>query len=158
MNAPIVQKHLFMSVIMLCVSMYPFMLGKTTKQALFDFSVSGLTVKGPSDPVAAPLGSSVVLPCSVDKALPVEDLVVEWRRADSETFVHLYQDGESRPEAQQQDYQDRAHFFTEEIQHGNFSLRLDKLRAEDKGRYTCTVHSQQGSGETVVEIKDVGEY
>ncbi len=138
--------------------MYPFMLGKTTKQALFDFSVSGLTVKGPSDPVAAPLGSSVVLSCSVDKALPMEDLEVEWKRTDSETFVHLYQDGESRPEAQQQDYQDRAHFFTEEIKRGNFSLRLDKLRAEDKGQYTCTVYSQQGSGETVVQIKDVGEY
>ncbi len=134
------------------------MLGKTTKQALFDFSVSGLTVKGPSDPVVAPLGSSVVLPCSVDKALPMEDLELLWRRTDTETLVHLYQDGESQPEAQQQDYQDRAHFFTEEIQHGNFSLRLDDLRAEDEGRYTCTVHSQQGSGETVVQIKDVGEY
>ncbi len=113
-----------------------------------------------SGPLVAPLGSSVVLPCSVDKALPMEDLEVEWKRTDSETLVHLYQDGESRPEAQQQDYQDRAHFFTEEIQHGNFSLRLDNLRAEDEGRYTCTVHSQKESGETVVEIKvdNVGEY
>ncbi len=119
---------------------------------------SGLTVRGPSGPLVAPLGSSVVLPCSVDKALPMEDLEVEWKRADSETFVHLYQDGESRPEAQQQDYQDRAHFFTEEIKRGNFSLRLDDLRAEDEGRYTCTVYSQQESGETMVQIKDVGEY
>ncbi len=133
-------------------------LEKTTKQALFDFSVSGLTVKGPSAPLVAPLGSSVVLPCYVDKALPMEDLEVEWRRTDPETLVHLYQDGESRPEAQQQDYQDRAHFFTEEIKRGNFSLRLDDLRAEDEGRYTCTVHGQQESGETEVQIKDVGEY
>ncbi|XP_042571661.1 uncharacterized protein LOC109062954 [Cyprinus carpio] len=42
------------------------------------------------------------------------------------------------------------------IQHGNFSLLLDNLRAEDEGRYTCRVYSQQGSGETVVQIKDVG--
>ncbi|XP_016384159.1 junctional adhesion molecule-like, partial [Sinocyclocheilus rhinocerous] len=68
---------------------------------------------------------------------------------------HLYQDGESRPEAQQQDYHDRAHFFTDQIQHGNFSLLLDNLRAEDEGRYTCRVYSQQNSGETVVQIKDV---
>ncbi len=119
---------------------------------------SGLTVRGPSVPLVAPLGSSVVLSCSVDKALPMEDLEVEWKRTDSETLVHLYQDGESRPEAQQQDYQDRANFFTEEIKRGNFSLRLDNLRAEDAGEYTCTVHSQQESGETVVQIKDVGEY
>ncbi|XP_056309068.1 uncharacterized protein LOC130220846 [Danio aesculapii] len=115
----------------------------------------GFSVHGPSAPLSAPLGSSVVLPCYVDKALPVEDLEVEWRRADSETLIHLYQDGESRPEVQQQDYHDRAHFFTEEIQHGNFSLRLDNLTAQDEGEYRCTVHSQQDSGETVVHMKDV---
>ncbi|XP_016303642.1 uncharacterized protein LOC107659272 [Sinocyclocheilus anshuiensis] len=113
----------------------------------------GLIVKGPSGPLVAPLGSSVVLPCSVDELLSVEDLEVEWRRTDSETLVHLYQDGESRAEAQHQDYQDRAHFFTDQIQHGNFSLRLDDLRAEDEGQYKCKVHSQQESGETVVQIK-----
>ncbi|XP_073800245.1 uncharacterized protein isoform X2 [Danio rerio] len=113
----------------------------------------GLAVRGPSAPLSAPLGSSVVLPCYVDEALPVENLEVEWRRADSETLIHLYQDGESRAEVQQQDYHDRAHFFTEEIQHGNFSLRLDKLRAQDEGEYRCRVHSQQDSGETVAQIK-----
>ncbi|XDV11314.1 hypothetical protein PO909_000282, partial [Leuciscus waleckii] len=85
----------------------------------------------------------------------MENLEVEWRRKESETLVHLYEGGESRPEAQQQDYQDRANFFTEEIKHGNFSLRLDNLRAEDKGEYTCTVHTQKESGETEVQIKDV---
>ncbi len=85
---------------------------------------------------------------------------MEWKRTDSDILVHLYQDGESQTGAQQQDYQDRAHFFTEEIQRGNFSLRLDKLRAEDEGEYTCKVYIQQESGETVVEIKvdDVGEH
>uniref|UniRef100_A0A672KWT7 Ig-like domain-containing protein n=1 Tax=Sinocyclocheilus grahami TaxID=75366 RepID=A0A672KWT7_SINGR len=96
---------------------------------------------------------TMVLPCSVDELLSVEDLEVEWRRTDSETLVHLYQDGESRAEAQQQDYQDRAHFFTDQIQRGNFSLRLDDLRAEDEGPYKCKVHSQQESGETVAQIK-----
>uniref|UniRef100_A0A8C2CJR7 Ig-like domain-containing protein n=1 Tax=Cyprinus carpio TaxID=7962 RepID=A0A8C2CJR7_CYPCA len=126
--------------------------------SLFPFSVSGLIVKGPSGPLVAPLGSSVVLPCSVDELLSVKDLEVEWRRTDPETLVHLYQDGESRPEVQQQDYRDRAHFFTDQIQRGNFSLRLDNLRAEDKGQYKCKVYIQQESGETAVEIKvNVGD-
>ncbi|XP_026116282.1 butyrophilin-like protein 2 [Carassius auratus] len=115
----------------------------------------GLTVLGPSGPLVAPLGSSVVLPCSVDERLSVEGLEVEWRRTESETLVHLYQEGESQTESQQQDYQDRAHFFTDQIQHGNFSLRLDDLRAEDEGQYKCKVYIQQESGETVVQIKDV---
>ncbi|KAF4094664.1 hypothetical protein G5714_024693 [Onychostoma macrolepis] len=92
----------------------------------------GLIVHGPSGPLVALLGSSVVLPCYVDKLLLMEDLEVEWRGTDSETLVHLYQDGESRAESQQQDYHDRAHFFTDQIQHGNFSLHLDNLTAEDK--------------------------
>uniref|UniRef100_A0A8C1PZL2 Ig-like domain-containing protein n=1 Tax=Cyprinus carpio TaxID=7962 RepID=A0A8C1PZL2_CYPCA len=113
----------------------------------------GLIVKGPSGPLVAPLGSSVVLPCSVDELLSAEGLKVEWRRTGSETLVHLYQDGKSRTESQQQDYQERANFFTDQIQHGNFSLRLDNLRAEDEGQYRCTVYIQQESGETVVQIK-----
>uniref|UniRef100_A0A8C1SVJ9 Ig-like domain-containing protein n=1 Tax=Cyprinus carpio TaxID=7962 RepID=A0A8C1SVJ9_CYPCA len=113
----------------------------------------GFTVHGPSGPLVAPLGSSVVLPCYVDELLVMENLEVEWTRTDSETQVHLFLDGESRPEVQQQDYHDRAHFFTDQIQHGNFSLRLDNLTAEDEGEYICKVYSQQGSGETVVRIK-----
>ncbi|KAL1278844.1 hypothetical protein QQF64_025517 [Cirrhinus molitorella] len=77
----------------------------------------GFTVHGPSGPLVGPLGSSVVLPCYVVEHLPMEDLEVAWRRADSDTLVHLYQD------------------------------------AEDEGRYTCTVHTQQDSGEIVVQIK-----
>uniref|UniRef100_A0A672NJL9 Ig-like domain-containing protein n=1 Tax=Sinocyclocheilus grahami TaxID=75366 RepID=A0A672NJL9_SINGR len=75
----------------------------------------------------------------------MEGLKVEWRRTDSETLVHLYQDGESGAESQQQDYHDRAHFFTDQIQHGNFSLHLDNLRAQDEGRYTCKVYRNQTS-------------
>ncbi|XP_051988727.1 junctional adhesion molecule-like [Xyrauchen texanus] len=114
-----------------------------------------ITVKGLSDPLVVPLGGSVVLPCYVDKPLRMEDLEVEWRRSDSETLIHLYQDGESRPEVQQQDYHDRAHFFTDQIQHGNFSLLLNNVTAEDEGKYRCKVFSGQDSGETVVEIKHV---
>ncbi|KAL1278853.1 hypothetical protein QQF64_025526 [Cirrhinus molitorella] len=105
----------------------------------------GCILEGPSAPLVVPLGSSVVLPCYVDKSLLTEDLKVEWRKTDSGSMVHLYQDGEIRSESQQQDYRDRAHFFTEEIQHGNFSLRLDNLRAEDKGQYICTIYKQHDS-------------
>ncbi|KAL0199332.1 hypothetical protein M9458_007872, partial [Cirrhinus mrigala] len=84
------------------------------------------------------------LPCYGDKASTTEGLRVEWRKEDLEHLVHLYEDGKSRAEAQQQqDYQDRAHFFTHEIEDGNFSLRLDNLKAEDEGQYTCTVYSRE---------------
>ncbi|XP_065134282.1 uncharacterized protein [Paramisgurnus dabryanus] len=129
---------------------------------LYIFSMSillriadGFTLKGSSGPLVVPLGGSVVLPCSLDSLLPLEDLEVEWRRSDSQTLIHLYQDEDIRPEAQHQDYHDRAHFFTEDIKHGNFSLRLDHVRTEDEGQYTCKVYSGHESNETVVEIKHV---
>ncbi|XP_057209946.1 uncharacterized protein LOC130566511 [Triplophysa rosa] len=115
----------------------------------------GFTVKGPSGPLVVPLGGSVLLPCSVESLSSLEDLEVEWKRSDSQTLIHLYQDGDIRPEAQHEDYHDRAHFFTENIKQGNFSLLMKNVTAEDEGQYTCTVHSGQESGETVLEIKDV---
>ncbi|XP_026113355.1 uncharacterized protein LOC113091896 [Carassius auratus] len=87
------------------------------------------------------LGASVVLPCYDDKPSILENLTVEWRKEDLKNLVHVYQDGESRAEEQDEDYQRRAHLFTEHIKDGNFSLCLDDLRAADEGEYTCTVYS-----------------
>ncbi|XP_073712799.1 junctional adhesion molecule-like [Misgurnus anguillicaudatus] len=85
----------------------------------------------------------------------MERVKVEWTRTDSEALVHLFQYGDIRPEAQHQDYHDRAHFFTEDIKHGNFSLLLKNVREEDKGIYRCKVYSEQAADKTLVEIKDV---
>ncbi|XP_050958306.1 uncharacterized protein LOC127159543 [Labeo rohita] len=84
----------------------------------------------------------MVLPCYKDKPSRMKRLKVEWRKNDLKDLLHLYQGGQSRTEKQQQEYQDRAHFFTEHLKDGNFSLQLDKLRAEDEGQYTCRVHSR----------------
>nr|XP_055038229.1 myelin-oligodendrocyte glycoprotein-like [Misgurnus anguillicaudatus] len=111
-----------------------------------------------SGPLVVPLGGSVVLPCYVETPLVMERVKVEWTRTDSETLVHLFLNGDIRPEDQHQDYHDRAHFFTEDIKHGNFSLLLKNVREEDKGIYRCKVYSNKGADKTLVEIKDVGKY
>ncbi|KAK2916914.1 hypothetical protein Q8A67_001288 [Cirrhinus molitorella] len=115
----------------------------------------GFLVKGPSGPLVVPLGSSVVLPCYVDEPLPLKGLKVIWVRTDVNTLVHVYQDYESRSEAQYQDYRDRAHFFTDKIKYGNFSIHLENIRAEDKGFYRCKVYTEHESDETLVQIKAV---
>ncbi|XP_073682499.1 junctional adhesion molecule-like [Garra rufa] len=111
-------------------------------------------VRGPSGPLVVPSGGSVVLPCYVETPLVAETVKVLWKKTDSETVVHLYENGESQSEAQHKDYRDRAHFFTDQIQHGNFSLLLENVSAEDKGVYRCKVYSQQVADKTLVEIKD----
>ena len=77
---------------------------------------------------------------------------MEWKRTDSETLVHLFQEGESKPDAQDPAYSGRASFFTEEVERGNFSLLLTNLTTEDAGVYNCSVYSQQETGQTSVEI------
>ncbi|KAI5086411.1 hypothetical protein C0J45_1180, partial [Silurus meridionalis] len=120
---------------------------------LFLFSL-GFRVQGPSGPLTVQLGDSVMLPCFVETPLPMEELEVEWKRNDSGSLVHLWQNGESRPESQNQRYHERAHFFSEEVAHGNFSLLLTNVTREDAGVYKCVVHTNQHSDKTLIEIME----
>ncbi|XP_036416380.1 uncharacterized protein LOC118800276 [Colossoma macropomum] len=117
------------------------------------FICAGLHVLGPSGPLIVELGGSVMLPCYVEAPIPLEELEVEWKRTDSETLVHLFQDGESKPDAHDQAYSGRASFFTEEVKRGNFSLLLTDLTTKDAGVYNCTVYRQQDTGQASVEIE-----
>ncbi|XP_046710574.1 uncharacterized protein LOC124389266 [Silurus meridionalis] len=118
-------------------------------------SVYCFHVQGPSGPLTVQLGDSVKLPCFVETPLPMEDLEVEWKRTDSGSLVHLWQNGESRPESQNQRYHERAHFFSEEVAHGNFSLLLTNVTPEDAGVYKCVVHTNQVSNETLIKIMEI---
>lgn len=97
-----------------------------------------------------------MLPCFVETPLPMQELEIEWKRNDSETLVHLWQDGESHPESQNPSYRERAHFFIEEIAQGNFSLFLTNVTREDAGVYKCAVYTNRDSYETLIEIKEIG--
>uniref|UniRef100_A0A9J7ZW71 Ig-like domain-containing protein n=1 Tax=Cyprinus carpio carpio TaxID=630221 RepID=A0A9J7ZW71_CYPCA len=115
----------------------------------------GLSVQGPAQPLVAQLGGSIILPCSVETPLSMEELEVEWKRTDEEALVHLFQNGEDRPEAQHQSYRDRAHFFSEQIFKGNFSILLENITVADTGIYRCVVFSYQNVGEISVTIQHV---
>ncbi|TTW40631.1 Butyrophilin-like protein 8 [Bagarius yarrelli] len=116
-------------------------------------SVVGLRVHGPPGPLVVQLGDSVMLPCFVDPPAPPEELEVEWKRNDTGTLVHLWQDGKSRPESQNPLYRERAHFFTEEIAHGNFSLFIKNVSRTDVGVYKCVVYTHLEKAETLIEIE-----
>uniref|UniRef100_A0A3B3T5Y3 Ig-like domain-containing protein n=1 Tax=Paramormyrops kingsleyae TaxID=1676925 RepID=A0A3B3T5Y3_9TELE len=116
--------------------------------------VVGFLLHGSAGPLTAQLGGAVLLPCFVDRPLPLEELQVDWRRTDSDTIVHLFQGGQSRPDSQGDAYRDRAHFFPQEIPKGNFSLLLDGVRTADAGVYECVVYTEQEQRETRVEIQE----
>ncbi|KAL2088343.1 hypothetical protein ACEWY4_015242 [Coilia grayii] len=115
----------------------------------------GFTLHGPSSPPTAQLGGSVLLPCAAETPLPLEELEVEWRRTDSGALVHLFQDGDVRPESQDFAYRGRAHFFPEKIVEGDYSLLLENITASDRGLYSCVVYTELDFGEITCEIEHV---
>ncbi|XP_056609263.1 uncharacterized protein LOC130426481 [Triplophysa dalaica] len=90
--------------------------------------------------LVVPLGGSVLLPWFNKEPFEGEIKKVEWSKSGLEKPVFVYQDGDIRPEVQHEDYHDRAHFISDDIKHGNFSLLLKNVRQEDKGEYTCEVY------------------
>ncbi|XP_048827234.1 uncharacterized protein LOC125705001 [Brienomyrus brachyistius] len=125
---------------------------------LFIFIVigcDGFLLHGSAGPLTARPGGAVLLPCFVDRPLPLEELEVDWRRTDSDTIVHLFQDGQTRPESQGDAYRGRVHFFSQEIPKGNFSLLLEGVRTADTGLYKCVVYTEQENHEARVEIQEV---
>ncbi|XP_041917755.1 uncharacterized protein LOC121681877 isoform X2 [Alosa sapidissima] len=115
-------------------------------------SSEAFLLQGPSGPLVAQLGGSVLLPCSVESPLPLEELEVEWRRTDSDVLVHLFQEGEERPESQDYTYRGRAHFVTE-LAAGNYSLLLTNTTLGDAGVYICKVYTNLKSDEVTAEIR-----
>ncbi|XP_042560155.1 CD276 antigen-like [Clupea harengus] len=118
-------------------------------------SSEAFLLRGPAGPLVAQLGGSVLLPCSAETPLPLEELEVEWRRTDSEALVHLFQEGEVRPESQSYDYSGRAHFLTEGFAAGNYSLLLTNVTRADGRDYICKVFTNLDSNEITAEIKDI---
>nr|XP_023674352.1 myelin-oligodendrocyte glycoprotein-like [Paramormyrops kingsleyae] len=126
---------------------------------MFKFVINsvGFLLHGSAGPLTARLRGALLLPCFVDRPLPLEELEVDWRRTDSDTIVHLFQGGQSRPESQGDAYRSRAHFFSQEIPKGNFSLLLEDVRTADAGVYECVVYTEQEQRETRVEIQEAGK-
>uniref|UniRef100_A0A3B3QZB9 B30.2/SPRY domain-containing protein n=1 Tax=Paramormyrops kingsleyae TaxID=1676925 RepID=A0A3B3QZB9_9TELE len=118
-----------------------------------------LVVTGADEPVCAHAGEDVTLSCSVDTHVNVTELQLKWIKTDDDgdILVLLYDDGENRPESQDERYSRRAEFYTEEIPKGNFSVKLRKVRTEDKGEFRCEVHSDTDSASTTARIAALGE-
>ncbi|XP_062404726.1 butyrophilin subfamily 2 member A1-like [Sardina pilchardus] len=120
-------------------------------------ATQGFIVQGPSAPLHAAVGGSIVLPCSVEPPLPLEGLEVQWSHGYYGAMVNLFQQGEERPESQSVYFRGKVHFFTEEFAHGNYSLLLTKLNPSHNGSYRCQVFSHDRKNETNMAILELGE-
>lgn len=108
--------------------------------------------------VSAYVSAEITLNCSVDSNIPPEMLEVSWRKVNPQIPVLIFQEGDVQTESTHDSYTDRVEFFSrEEIQRGNFSLRLKDLRTDEKGLYICEVFSGELSANATVEVLQLGE-
>uniref|UniRef100_A0A3Q3DZL9 Ig-like domain-containing protein n=1 Tax=Labrus bergylta TaxID=56723 RepID=A0A3Q3DZL9_9LABR len=92
---------------------------------LLSLSLSLSEVIVPSQPVVSLVGEDVILPCHLDPVMNAFDMTVEWARPDlNPRFIWLASRG-------------RTSVFIDELEKGNISLKLSKVKVSDEGGYKC---------------------
>ncbi|XP_067436919.1 butyrophilin subfamily 3 member A2-like [Thunnus thynnus] len=94
---------------------------------------------GPPQPIVARVGDDIILPCHLEPAMDVDTMVLEWKRSDLNTFVHVTRSGRESEKQKSPSYKGRTSLFIEELKHGNISLKLSKLKMSDQGIYSCYI-------------------
>ncbi|XP_041069172.1 butyrophilin subfamily 1 member A1-like [Carcharodon carcharias] len=107
----------------------------------------------PEEPTIVVVGEDVVLECQLVPDISLDNLEIRWFKLDSVSPVHLYTDGQDRPDVQNKAYQGRTELFKDEFFHGNASLKLKKIKTSDEGSYTCFVDSKTYRNQAVINLK-----
>ncbi|KAK6467684.1 CD276 antigen-like [Huso huso] len=77
---------------------------------------------------------------------------VIWRRAETDHIVHSYHDNMDQLAHQLPQYVNRTSLFDSELQRGNASLLLRRVREEDAGKYSCFVSTPRLHGSGLTEV------
>uniref|UniRef100_A0A673KBI7 Ig-like domain-containing protein n=1 Tax=Sinocyclocheilus rhinocerous TaxID=307959 RepID=A0A673KBI7_9TELE len=121
------------------------------------------TVVVPGDPIAAHVGSTVIVPCWISPPENAEALEIRWYRHDQfSNPVLLYNHGKLQ-DVQEEPYRNRTSLALRSdqsggLKDGDVSLQLEKLRVQDEGSFHCYVtgESSYGSEEVVLKITALG--
>ncbi|XP_051778268.1 butyrophilin subfamily 1 member A1-like isoform X2 [Erpetoichthys calabaricus] len=89
----------------------------------------------PNNPVVGVAGKSLILPCRISPTLSAVDMEITWSR--NSELIYGYSSGAEKFDDQY--WKGRVGLFTDELQNGNVSLRLQDVRVSDLGSYTCNV-------------------
>uniref|UniRef100_UPI0037E8B463 glutamic acid-rich protein-like n=1 Tax=Semicossyphus pulcher TaxID=241346 RepID=UPI0037E8B463 len=97
-------------------------------------------VFGQSQPIVAMVGDDVILPCHLDPVVNAFDMLLEWARPDLDPrFILVRRNGVELESKKHPSFQGRTSVFTEELKHGNASLKLSRVKVSDEGRYRCFI-------------------
>uniref|UniRef100_A0A8C4XFL1 Butyrophilin subfamily 1 member A1-like n=1 Tax=Erpetoichthys calabaricus TaxID=27687 RepID=A0A8C4XFL1_ERPCA len=118
--------------------------------ALLKFSISSLDtfeIIVPNNPVVGVAGKSLILPCRISPTLSAVDMEITWSR--NSELIYGYSSGAEKFDDQY--WKGRVGLFTDELQNGNVSLRLQDVRVSDLGSYTC--NSRFSSFHNILELR-----
>ncbi|XP_065806596.1 golgin subfamily A member 6-like protein 22 [Labrus bergylta] len=92
----------------------------------------------PSQPVVSLVGEDVILPCHLDPVMNAFDMTVEWARPDlNPRFILVWRHGEELKTKKHPSFSGRTSVFIDELEKGNISLKLSKVKVSDEGGYKC---------------------
>ncbi|XP_055757274.1 butyrophilin subfamily 1 member A1-like isoform X2 [Salvelinus fontinalis] len=95
---------------------------------------------GTVQPIVALVGDDVILPCTLRSTISAVHQTVEWQRPDLKPKeVHLYRDEKEDLVLQNPVFRGRTSLFKEELENGNASLKLTRVKLSDAGNYTCYI-------------------
>ncbi|XP_052353935.1 butyrophilin subfamily 1 member A1-like isoform X4 [Oncorhynchus keta] len=91
-------------------------------------------------PIVALVGDDVILPCTLRHTVSAVHQSIEWQRPDLKPKeVHLYRDEKDDLVLQNPVFGGRTSLFKEELENGNTSLKLTRVKLSDAGNYTCYI-------------------
>ncbi|XP_048825754.1 butyrophilin subfamily 2 member A1-like isoform X2 [Brienomyrus brachyistius] len=117
------------------------------------------SVTVPQQPILAPVGSSVTLPCSIAPAGSAEGFEVRWYRPNAFTKpVLLYRDKQVQNNDQDSQYSGRVSLDLGGLKEGLMSLHLINVTVEDTSDYNCYVSSNVNyeSGTVLLKVSALG--
>ncbi|XP_058868351.1 CD276 antigen-like isoform X2 [Acipenser ruthenus] len=99
-------------------------------------------------------GQDCILSCCFDYTAGGwdEKSGVIWRQAETLFTVHRYYNNRVQLADQFHQYVNRTSLFDSELQRGNASLLLRRVREEDAGKYECSVNAPRLSGLGLTEV------
>ncbi|MGH0180219.1 UNVERIFIED_CONTAM: hypothetical protein FKN15_003639 [Acipenser sinensis] len=116
--------------------------------------VSGIDLVQVPISVKCTEGQDCILSCSFDYTAGGwdEKSGVIWRRAESDHIVHRIRNNTDQLADQSPQYVSRTSLFDSELQRGNASLLLRRVREGDAGKYRCFVSTPRLSGSGLTEV------